>query len=168
MGVFDFLRSKPVANPQAGNHAFTDTMLEDEALNMLIHQAIAVFKGNPSYTPAELVAGIQIFSRDASLATSLYCFIPQAFCRIIYPEPSYAGEFSLVKNGKTVFTAHFSASRVFNRVLEESQKSYAFNNDQQKLLNILIHSAEFDALNKALHAGSQLGDLMFSPPLYSL
>ncbi|RYY50977.1 MAG: hypothetical protein EOO06_02080 [Chitinophagaceae bacterium] len=116
----------------------------------------------------ELVTGIKIFAGDASLALNLYYYIPAAFCRIVYPEPEYSNEIVLAKSGKTIRTHSLADDKIFKVVMEESSKSYARDNTADKIVSILVHSAEFDALNKALHAGSSLQDLGFSPSVYNL
>ena len=166
MGFFDFFKGNSATAGPFASGSYVDSAINDEELVILIHQAIAVFRGNPGYNAGQLIDGIKIFRNEEALAVALYRFIPLAFCRVIFPEPAYSDEFVLTKKGKTVATHSFSADRIFTRVLEECRKSFAMNSDQQKALNILLHSAEFNALNKALENGSNLQDLQFSPTVY--
>ena len=166
MGLFDFFKKNNAPAGPFASGSYVDTNATDEELVILVHQAIAVFRGNPGYSPDQLVEGINIFARDERLAVALYRFIPLAFCQVLFPEPAYSDEFTLTKNGKTKGLHSFSKDRIFRIVAEECQKSAAMNTDQEKMVSILIHSAEFNALNTALKNGSQLSDLQFSATVY--
>lgn len=164
MGLFDFLKSKKDDTSVERPHLQTGT--SDGDLKKLIGKAIAVFENSPGASADTIIKGIESHTRNEDLAVALYRFIPIAFCRIILPEPAYSDEYVIAdkKNGDKSYS--FSSDKVYNAVLTESREYLAQEPDQEKVVNVLVNSADFDAINKALHGGSELKDLVFGPSVF--
>lgn len=164
MGLFDFLKSKK--EDVAVERPHLETGISEADLKKLVSEAIKVFENNTGANAEVIIRGIEMCSRNKHLAVALYRFIPTAFCRIVVPEPAYADEYVIVgKKGNKTYS--LSSDRVYSVVLEQSQQYLATEPDKERVVNVLVQSADFNAINKALNNGSELKDLQFAP-LYFL
>jgi hypothetical protein len=164
MGLFDFLKSKK--DNKAVERPHLETGISDADLKTLIGKAIKVFEDKPGANADAIIKGIESHIKNEDLAVALYRFIPIAFCRVILPEPAYSDEYIIAdkKNGNKTYS--FSSDKVFTTVLNESRAYLATEPDRQRVVNVLVQSADFDAINKALHGGSELKDLEFGPSYF--
>ncbi|MFI7130852.1 DUF6348 family protein [Nonomuraea sp. NPDC050153] len=86
------------------------------------------------------------------LAERLLIFLPMAYTRRLLPDVSYPD--GLTTPGGRV---SLSAEPVFMAALSRAQRA-----GRDEVRRIAMRSGEFNAINNALHAGSQLSDLMLS------
>jgi hypothetical protein len=88
------------------------------------------------------------------LAERLLIFLPMAYTRRLLPDVSYPD--GLVAPGGRV---SLSAEPVFVAALGRAQQA-----DRGEVGRIAVRSSEFNAINHALHGGSELSDLQLSEP----
>ncbi|XZF16570.1 hypothetical protein ACTHGU_10555 [Chitinophagaceae bacterium MMS25-I14] len=145
---------------------YLETTLTDEELKLLVRQAISIFENNPGATPDKIVDKINVYTTDDALALALYRFIPTAYCRLFFPEPGYSDEYIVYKSMDEQDTYHFSADRIYNAVLEESRDILVATSSGDKMLAVVSHSSEFNAINNALNGGSDIKDLVLAPMIF--
>ena len=167
MGLFDFLKSKKEDKLLAGRSSYIDIDRNDADLRKLIRQAIEVFESSPGNVSHEqVIASINAHAKNEALALALYRFIPIAFCRIFIAEPEYADEFVLYKSKEDQQSFSLSKDHLYGLVLDESKAWLTKAGQGEKLMGVLVHSADFNAINTALKHGSQLKDLVLAPSYF--
>ncbi|MGL4774634.1 MAG: hypothetical protein ACRC2K_13815 [Clostridium sp.] len=96
---------------------------------------------------------------DIELAFELYSFIPDVYCRVIFPEVFYDDEIIFkLEDGKEYelsSTGFFGYIQVQNAVFERINKK--LDNDIQE--KIIIHSINFKKMNKALNEGEEMSNI---------
>ena len=143
--------------------SYFETGMDDADLSKLINRAISVFQDNPHFDDDQIIDTIKQYRNDEELALALYIFIPIAYCRLIVPEPEYSDEYVLFKSEDEKQSFSFSCDRIYNSVLKACRERWAKEASQEKVVPILIHSADFKAINDALNDGAELKNLICSP-----
>jgi hypothetical protein len=165
MGLFDFWKSKNVSAKNSVRGSYCETEIQDKDLRALVNLSISVFQDNPDFEADQLIDKIISFSGEEQLALALYRFIPIAYCRLLFPEPGYSDEYILYKNDKQQsFT--FSTDNIYRVVFEECSLRFSRETSQEKILPILVHSADFNAINEAVKGGAVLADMIVSPSYF--
>lgn len=155
MGLFDLFKRKeekePAANAPVGQEQ--------------IAQAVRVFETYPNQGQEGICELIAKKTGRADLATDLYHLIPIAYGRLIVPEVSYPDRYLVEKEGDITEYA-FSENTLYAQIEKYITRKIRKPPSQIDMLNVLNHSAEFNAINQALHADSKLEDLVLSPPYF--
>ncbi|MGH3376910.1 MAG: hypothetical protein ACRDP6_19450 [Actinoallomurus sp.] len=92
---------------------------------------------------------------ESWLAERLLIFLPMAYTRRLLPDVSYPD--GLVGPGGRVSLA---AEPVFVAASDRAQRAGRDEVGRDEVGRIAVRSSEFDVINKALHAGTELSDLM--------
>jgi hypothetical protein len=128
-------------------------VIESMAFDAAVEVGIAAFCAGEEPPSDEAVwerltgAGVEPW-----LAERLLIFLPMAYTRRLLPDVSYPD--GLVAPGGRVI---LSAEPVFVAALGRAQRA-----DRGEVERIALRSSEFNAINNALNAGSELSDLMLS------
>ena len=127
-----------------------------------LQRAVAVFRNNPQADDSELVDALCAAGIERSVADAVVVFLPIAFTRVV-----------MQKSGVTFSDAYIRARSdgTFSRELSLHEHPVFVAATQlavagispDDLTAVAIRSAEMGAINNALHAGSQLADLVMSP-----
>ena len=165
MALFDFFHKKNNPLPYSRGSYF-HTAITDTDLHSLINQAINVFENNKGADAVTIIHGIYAVYNDKALAIALYRFIPTAFCRLFFTQVNYADEY-YVRHGNDHERFYFSADGVFNMVAMISKQRIVQSTRPEETFSILFHSADFNAINKAVKDGADLHDVSSSPALYA-
>lgn len=164
MGLFDFLKGKKTVNDPVAGDSYFHTGINDQDLKVLINQAILAFRDDQDAD--QVIGKIKSYRNEEPLALALYRFIPIALCRLFIPEPAYSDEYVVVKSEKDQSSYKLSEDRIYQQVMTELGKWFTTEASQEKLLAILCHSADFQAINNALRNGSNLADLDCGPSYF--
>jgi hypothetical protein len=101
-------------------------------------------------------------------AWRIVCFVPLAFNRTLMHSSgvAFSDEYIVEVQGKTRVKKSLKNEIFFQETLNIalSQSSYC----QEYWTNIISRSVELKAINQALHAGSNLEDLLLSSPILVL
>ncbi len=133
-----------------------------------VHQSLPAFSSVRTGDWAALEAAIVRAGVPAPVAAEVIAFMPIAFGRVLldgmgiefspeYSTPASAAEgrtAGMITEHPMYVAAYMTASGMFSR--QEGGDS---------LVNTAVWSAEFSAVNQALHAGSDGADLVAGPPL---
>ncbi|GAA0076009.1 hypothetical protein UT300005_03870 [Clostridium sp. CTA-5] len=104
---------------------------------------------------------IQIFNfcNDITLANDLFCFIPEIFCELLFPEVKYSEEIILIREHEKIklFKEQLMSYNLIYDIVQRTIKNSYYEKDE--LMNIVSKSASFNVLNQALNDGSEMKDL---------
>lgn len=153
MGFLDKLFNKQ--KPQTPPH-------ETELIES-IHQVIAILENADSESAEEIIEKILPFTQDEQLAWELYCLIPSACCRLIVGDVTYSNELVTMYPDGSQKTALLSNNQNFKLIQNVLVDKLSRDTDKTKIQRLLFQSAEFNAINQALHNGSALEDLLTGP-----
>jgi hypothetical protein len=129
-----------------------------------VSQAVAMMKaqsGQEDHTVIEALVASGIDSNDAEWLVAL---LPVAFTRVLFKSggPSFADTYQCMREDGSVSGEHrLSDEPIFVHAL-----AIADTADRETMLAVAGRSAELNAINKALHAGSKLENLVLSPPIF--
>lgn len=133
----------------------------------LLRKATTIFRSSPSLGDVELYHKLIANGIEAELATSLVQLLPIAYCRVILGNSGarFSNSFRRLRADGTFDTELFASVPVWNLVLAFAQSERESGVSKEEMLAIAARSAEFEAANQLLNTGSQLKDLVFTPPL---
>lgn len=105
---------------------------------------------------------------DPSLACDLFNFVPEIFCKFIFPEAQYAENMTLCSSTEniTLFKDKLTSYNWIYQTIDNEIRRGSFNNDEFR--TIVNCSASFNAINKALNDGSKIEDLLMCPLSFSI
>jgi hypothetical protein len=134
----------------------------------IIESSLSVFQEFPQATDRVIVE--KLISKNISRqdAWRIVCFVPLAFNRTLMHSSgvAFSDECIIEVQGKTKVTKPLKDEPFFQEALSIalSQSSYC----QEYWMNLVSRSVELKAINQALHAGSNLEDLLLSSPILVL
>ncbi len=166
MKFFNFFKTKTNESFKLEIGSYFETKLSDTSLIILINDAISIFQLYTTKEPDQIIETINFKINDQDLAVALYRFIPLAYCRLFIPEVQYSDKFVLLDDEKNEKSFLFTKEKLFQLTLEVCKKRLLIEKDQDKIFPILMHSANFNAINEALNNGSQLNNLNCSPSYF--
>ena len=149
MGLFNFIKNNKKTVVK------TDTKYSD-----ILPKAMKVFYTADNDVQTEL---LKIAGDSLELAEQLYWFFPSILFKLLFPEVQYVDSYSysvIYNNGnERVFS--YSKNKLYQEIKVYVESNFQTLN-QQQLLSVLSHSAEFNAVNKALlhNNGSKLENLV--------
>ena len=143
MGLFDFFKK---------SKSDKTTGLNTESQ---ISIAIEAFENNPNADWQAIVSQISKQLNDENLAFDLYRFIPIAYCRQFLNDVSFPSAY-LTADTKGEFTVEhkFDDNKLFVTTERLVMRRFENKIGQDKIMNILRHSSDFNAINQALNNGS--------------
>ncbi|MBW6410986.1 DUF6348 family protein [Clostridium weizhouense] len=104
---------------------------------------------------------IQIFNfcNDITLANDLFCFIPEIFCELLFPEVKYSEKIILLREHEKIelFKEQLMSYYMIYNLIQRTIKNSYYEKDE--LMNIVSKSASFNVINQALNNGSEMKDL---------
>jgi len=162
MGFFDRFQKKKQL-PSRGS--YFHTAINDDDLHTLINQAIDIFETNEQASTESIILSIYSIYPDKNLAIALYRFIPTAFCRLFFYQVNYSDEYILPGKEEQYF--RFSEDAIYTMVAIISKQRIVQSLRPEATFNVLFHSADFNAINKALKDGGELEDIRTSPAYYT-
>lgn len=128
-------------------------MIESTGFDAAVEVGIAAFcAGEEPPSDEEVWERLTKAGVEPWLAERLLVFLPMAYTRRLLPDVSYRD--GLAAPGGRV---SLSAEPVFVAALDRAQQA-----GRSEVGRIAVRSAEFNAINSALHSGSQLSDLVLS------
>lgn len=166
MGIFDRFRKKNDEEPFSRGSYF-HTAINDVDLHTLINQSIDIFERNPEADTSTIILSIYQLYPDKNLSVALYRFIPTAFCRLFLNTVQYSDEYYVPRKSREHECFHYSSDGIFNMVAMISKQRIVQSSRPDDTFSILFHSAEFNAINKAIKNGAELETLRSSPLYFS-
>lgn len=131
-----------------------------------VHEAarwgVAAFVSNPNADDTTLRGLLVEAGVPFRLAMRVLVFLPLAFARVLLATngPRFSDECAyLDASGEVVARGELSKEPVFAAALELARHA-----SRDEMQTIALRSGEINALNQALHAGSQMENLVFAPP----
>ncbi|MDX1943376.1 MAG: hypothetical protein SFU99_22615 [Saprospiraceae bacterium] len=156
MGLFDFFKK---SNSERSSNSSIETQ---------IVTAIEVFENNPKADWQGIINQIHKHLNNEDLAFDLYRFIPIAYCRQYLSDMNFPDIYLTAdKDGEFTIEHKFSDNELFVMTEQIAKHRFADRTGQDKLMHILRHSSDFNAINQALNDGSQLDDLVILPPRFT-
>lgn len=138
-------------------------------MNEAIHKALAVFRQFPDASHEDTVAQLTVAVADADLAERLMEFVPIAFARIALASSGVSFQDTFCRslgNGKFSHFCPLSADPIYEPALAIAREELGSAIPEPDLLAVLTRSGQFDAINKALLAGTQLKGAVMSPSIF--
>ncbi|HEV7782684.1 MAG TPA: hypothetical protein VGO58_15525 [Chitinophagaceae bacterium] len=165
MGLFDrFKKNKELPFSRG---SYFHTAINDDDLHTLINQAIDVFERNEHADTETIILSIYRIYPDKNLAIALYRFIPTAFCRLFFYQVNYSDEYIVASKGKEPQEFHYSDDGIYNMVAMISKQRIIQSARPEATFNVLFHSADFNAINKAVKDGAELENLSCFPSYFA-
>jgi hypothetical protein len=134
----------------------------------LIKHSLDIFQEHPQGTDVEIVyllVSKQISHQDA---WKLVSFLPLAFGRVLMNSSgaSFSDKYIMDINGKKPQEKLLKNEPFFHESMSIARDRGSYC--QEYWTNIITRSAEINSINQALHAGSNLEDLVLAPPIIRL
>ncbi len=166
MGLFHFLHKKNNPPPFSRGSYFY-TAISDDDLHTLINQAINVFERNEQGDTETIILSIYRIYPDKELAIALYRFIPTAFCRLFFYQVNYSDEYIVDRGGREPQHFNYSEDGIYKMVSIISKQRIVQSTRPEATFSVLFHSADFNAINKAVKGGAEPEDLTCSPSYFA-
>ena len=131
-----------------------------------VETAVQVFIANPDCDYVELTDALERAGLTAEMASRMVEFLPLAFGREFLGEggPQFPPDYTRRdREGRERFRGLLQDEPVYREALAIMPLVAAQGKDA--LWSILGRSSEMDAVNQALHKGSELRNLLVSPPI---
>jgi len=166
MGLFNFFHKK---NKQTSfsRGSYFPTAISDDDLHTLINQAIDVFERNEQSDTETIILSIYRLYPDKDLAIALYRFIPTAFCRLFFYQVNYSDEYIVARAGKEPLHFHYSEDGIYTMAAIISKQRIVQSTRPEATFSVLFHSADFNAINKAVKGGAAPEDLTCSASYFA-
>jgi hypothetical protein len=140
----------------------------EKTTTTLIEHSLDIFQQHPQATDVEIVyllVSKQISPQDAWKLVSL---VPLAFGRVLMDTSgaSFSDKCIMETNGKKPQEKLLKNEPFFQEAVNiaRSQGSHC----REYWINIVVRSGEIKSINQALHAGSNIEDLVLAPPIIRL
>jgi hypothetical protein len=165
MGLFDrFKKNKQLPFSRG---SYFHTAISDDDLHTLINQAIDIFERDETAGTETIILSIYRVYPDKNLAIALYRFIPTAFCRLFFYQVNYSDEYIVAGTGNDPLHFRYSEDHLYTMVAIISKQRIVQSTRPEATFNILFHSADFNAINKAVKEGAELEGLSCSPSYFA-
>lgn len=165
MGFFDFLKKTPKQEQLITTGTYFDIAISEKELRNIVDRAIAIFQIYPKATRNQLIDHIKAIPTNEEIALAVYQFIPIAYCRLFIPEPHYVDEYVVQYPNGEISNYILSEDSIYKVVLKSALVLFKLSQTQDQLLAVLSHSADFNAINEALHHDASLQELCISAPM---
>ena len=151
MAFFDFLKSKPAHDyaPDYSPH---------------IQAALDAFSADTGDHWKGVVDDIARRTGDEDLAMDLFRFLPIAYTRLLLPDVQLADHYRQV-TAQGGYTEHKFADNPLYVQIAHYLETHPLSKEETD--GLLGYNSEIAAINQALHAGSQLEDLIMAPPMFT-
>jgi len=166
MGLFNFFHKKKQQLPFSRGSYFY-TAINDDDLHTLVNQAIDVFERNEQGDTETIILSIYSIYPDKDLSIALYRFIPTAFCRLFFYQVNYSDEYIVARAGKEPLRFHYSEDAIYKMVSIISKQRIVQSTRPEATFSVLFHSADFNAINKAVKGGASPEDLSCSASYFA-
>lgn len=152
MGLFDQFRKNKQLPFSRGSYFHTP--IDDHDLHTLINQAIDVFERNEQGDMETIILSIYRIYPDKNLAIALYRFIPTAFCRLFFYQVNYSDDYFVAQRGREPLHFKYSEDGIYRMVSIISKQRIVQSTKPEATFSVLFHSADFNAVNKAVKNGA--------------
>lgn len=96
-------------------------------------------------------------------AFELYLFIPTAFGRQLIPEAAYQDFYVDYYGPRNQVERKYRDNKLYVAIERFTRAYFELAPEREAVLNVCWASAEFKAINEALHNGSKIENLEFAP-----
>ncbi len=131
--------------------------------------AVNIIRANPHSSDDEILQALIENSMERSVAIQLVVLLPLAYGRagLAGGGLRFADNYICMgPNGQPGREEKLRSLRLWNESVAFARKEIASGASGDSLLAIAGRSPETNAINKALHAGEKLEDLVISPPVF--
>jgi hypothetical protein len=141
-------------------------MMDAQTIVQGIRKAVETFRDSPGLADNEAYRALVTDGVDAHLAARLVEFLPIAYCRLIL-ENSGVKFSEVFHRARPVGIAEhsFASEPVWSVAVKFARAEIRDGTSGERRLAVAGRSAEFRAANKLLNQGSDLHDIVLSPPL---
>lgn len=131
-------------------------------LSNLVRSFVEQVIANPDVDDAVLERRLLEQGADVRMARRAIVLVPMAFCRALLEQrgPAFPTTFQTVDDEGGLVSEHVLAD---GPIFVEGLLAAAATSDGQQVATIAARSADFNAINLALHGGSKLEDLQLTP-----
>jgi hypothetical protein len=143
-------------------------MASAEYLTKTISQAVFLMRESPSLDDTGVYEALVADGVEQGVALRLTVFLPMAYCRLFLSGTGvkFADGFQyLLPEGGISPETPFSAEPLWQACVTFADAEIKSSVGAKDFLRIAGRSAEFNAVNQQLHAGSKLEDLVLTPVL---
>ena len=138
-------------------------------MNDSISKAIELFRSCPNMEDEEVFGTLVRGGLEPRLAARIVEFLPIAYTRLILGKSGvqFPDVFQRRVAGGETLEGVLSEEPVWHAVLDFGRSEISRGISRNKLLLVAGRSAEFDALNRLLSAGSKLESLALAPTIFA-
>jgi len=136
-------------------------------MNESISKAIELFRNRPNIKDDEIFGTLVRDGVESRLAARIVEFLPIAYGRLILSKSGarFSDLFQRRTAGGEIVEGALSEEPVWRAVLDFGRAEISRGISANELLLVAARSAEFDASNRLLNAGSKLENLVFTPTI---